>query len=456
MNITEQFAANIVSTDFSCFDATTIERAKMRIADSIGVFIVGANGLGNEKVRTLLTRWGGAPEATVLVHGSKLPAHNAAFMNSLMIRSYDYEAIESEAENDKTLPAHITGTTVPTMFSFGERTGASGKELLTALILGDDLAARLIAGSGFSVYDSFDNNGTSNNMAATAVAGKLLGLTNEQMVGAFGLALNMCGGTMENVFQAAWTFKQPIALSARNGIIAAEMAELGLCGVADPIMGERCFFDMFAKAPDTANLTNELGTRFFSDMVIKPWSSCHGTQYSIDAALEATGGQIFRANEIERIIIKVSPGAKGFVGHDFEFGTTFQPKGAFSLRFTVATAVLRGDVCPAFFTKEMMSDPELGIMLEKLDILDSGPKKGAIVEIYLKGGSMLSSQVEEALGHITKKPLTHQQIYDKMIRNVEYSNSILLENAKRAFELALDFDKLDTISTIVELMVEQK
>lgn len=452
-SISETFASHIANVEYDDLDSSYITWAKQKVADSIGVLLAGVHGSGNDAARALIKRWGGAPESSVLIFGDKVPAHNAAFLNSLMLRAYDFEAIDAMTEEKTTYPAHITGSTLPAMLAVGQRLQATGKDMLVALLLGDDLAARLISASGFDLYDCFDSNGTANCMGVTAVASKLMNMDAKQICNALSLGLNMCGGSMENVFQAAWAFKLPLALSAHNGIIAAEMAKEGLSGVADPLAGIRCYLDMFAGSrARPERLTNSIGTIFYNDVVIKPWPSCHATQYALDASLEITRGKSTRPDEIHSITIRVSPHVKGFVGQDFEFGTTNQPSGAFSLRFTVATAILRGGLLPSHYDPALMCDPELGKMLEKLSIRDDGPKKGALVEITLADGSILRNEVNESLGHSLAKPLSEEQLLAKFKENVRFSNTIELKRAERAFEYALAFEKLETLEPLIDVL----
>lgn len=452
--ISNTVAEHIETSTFADLSIEDVEWAKLRIADSIGVFLAGVHGLGNNRILQLINRWGGTEESSILALGGKVPAHNAAWINSLMLRSYDFEVIDAETEEGTTLPAHITGTTVPVMFAAGELTRASGKELLTALILGDDVTARLISSGGFDLYgDYFDANGTANSIGATTVASKLFYLDATSILNAYALNINMCSGSMENVFQGTWAFKLPVALSARNGIISAEMAESGLSGVRDPFDGKRCYFDMFGSQDQKRELLiSKLGERFYSDIVIKPWPSCHATQYAIDAALEITLGKAYSPDEIESIIVRVSPGTKSFVGQEFEFGNTNQPSGAFSLHFTVATAILYGALRPEHYSSEAMSDPMLGAMLDKINIVDNGPRKGAIVEINYVEGSSESREINESLGHIKKKPMTEDQVFEKYLNNVLFSNTIEMKKAEKAFELALRLEELDSLVPIINLI----
>src|SRR5919205_168537 len=174
VTLTGQIVRHVVGTDFDAIDARAVERAKVRLIDSLGNIAAGHRAQGNDAVVQLAARWGGAQESTVLVHGLRVPAHTAAMVNAVMMRSYDFEAIGAEGPDQTQVAAHISGTTVPVALAVAERVGAGGRDLLTALILGDDLASRLGVASGFDVYSGGDNTGTINGLGGAAVAAKLM------------------------------------------------------------------------------------------------------------------------------------------------------------------------------------------------------------------------------------------------------------------------------------------
>ena len=215
MSVTLELVRNILDTSFENFDSSMVERARERIIDVVGCMIGGANAPGNSMLLDLIREWGGREEATIIVHGMKVPAHNAALMNSIMARSYDFEPCGSQV-NGKTTPAHISGTTVPVALAMGELKGTSGKDLLTALILGDDLTSRIIAASNINLDSGFEPTGIANMFGATAIAGRLLKLNEQQMLNAFGIALNQVSGTFQNIFDGVHTFKLPQGLGCQG------------------------------------------------------------------------------------------------------------------------------------------------------------------------------------------------------------------------------------------------
>jgi 2-methylcitrate dehydratase PrpD len=213
MTIIEELVNNIIETSFDDFDNSIVEKAKNRIIDLVGCTLAGANAPGCSIVLDLFKKWGGREESTVLVHGCKMPVHNAALVNSIMGRSYDFESTGALIDG-KSTPSHISGSTVPAVLGVAEEAGSSGKDIITALILGDDIAARLVTASKLNIDSGWDSTGTTNMFGTVAIAGKLWGLNAHQLRNAFGIVINQMAGSFQNIFDAAHAFKLPMALAA--------------------------------------------------------------------------------------------------------------------------------------------------------------------------------------------------------------------------------------------------
>lgn len=148
----DQLTDHILNTRYEDLSDDVIEAGKKQIIDAVSCTIGGANGSGNAALLHLIRRWGGAKEATILAHGDKVPLPNAAMMNSIMTRSFDFEVTgpEPEGANAGKMVGHVASTTVPACLSIAEYTGASGKEMIAAVVLGGDLAARIAVSNDFS------------------------------------------------------------------------------------------------------------------------------------------------------------------------------------------------------------------------------------------------------------------------------------------------------------------
>jgi 2-methylcitrate dehydratase PrpD len=457
MTISQELAANVVNTGFSAFNEVTVSRARWRILDAIGCCIAGANAPGCPAMLALVKKWGGAAESTVFVHGIKAPALHAAMMNSLMTRSYDFEPVDAEGF-DKSSPAHISGTTVPTALAVAEMTRASGKDLITALVLGDDMTARLGVASGFDFEAGWDNTGTINAFGAAAVAGRLLHLDEKQLHNAFGIVLNQLAGSMDGVYDKTVCFKLPIALSARNGIFSALLAKEGFDGVRNPLIGSHGFFHNYCKNPNLSEVVKELGKRFFADSIIKPWSSCRATHSSIDSALKVAHAHDYKPEDIEKIEMRVTPGAlKGFCGGALNFGETPQVDGTFSIRYTVARALLSKEIKPDYMAEIAIRDPAIAELIGKMTFIPSiSPEKGMATEISvtMKGGDVWTTSTDFPLGHYVKTPLTEDMIKAKFRDNVAFSKIIPEKKAEKALQMILKLEELKDVRELIKLLVK--
>ncbi|MCJ7606021.1 MAG: MmgE/PrpD family protein, partial [Dehalococcoidales bacterium] len=282
----EQLAANALDTRFEDFDAATLETTIYRIIDTLGCTIGGSGDTGNPEITALMKDQGGKPEATILVDGTKVPVGNAAFVNCIMTRSFDFEPVSPLVDGVNT-PGHISGTTVPTALALAEATGASGKEMITALLVGDDVATRILAASGFGFTLGWDGVGTVNVFGATAIAGRLLGLTRLQLRHAFGLALQMVGTTFQTIWDGTTAFKLPQGLAAQQGILSAQLARAGWTGPTDALFSKFGYYNMFTegcKRPEY--LTQKLGKTFYYDGITKPYPCCRIPHAAIDCSLD--------------------------------------------------------------------------------------------------------------------------------------------------------------------------
>lgn len=454
MGIAEDLSAYVVETPFSAIPAETVTRAKWRIIDNLGCLIAGRDAAGCRGLLNLVKRWGGAEEGSVLTHGFKVPALNAAMMNSLMTRSFDFEPVEAEGET-KSSPAHISGTTVPAAVTMGEWKAASGKDVLAALILGDDISARLGVASGFDFDLGWDNTGTLNGFGAAAIAGRLMKLNPKQIQNAYGIAVNQIAGSLDGVWDKAMTFKLCMSLAARTGIFSAELSQQGFTGLKDAFLGQFGYFKLYCKSFDAANLTKDLGKKFYADRVIKPYSACRATHSSIDTALKIADTAGFNPEAVKEIHVHLSPWvADGFTGEQFVPGEAPQISGAFSIRFTVATALLRKGVKPAYFTEDCIKDPKLHALIGKMKLISrtEGAPMSTQIEVIMEDGRSLKAATDFPRGDIFLTPLSDEEVRNKFRDNVAYSKTVSAETGEKALKMLENLENIADMREVTRLL----
>ena len=367
----EELSANVLDTRFDYFDQATLENAKSRIIDIIGCLIGGAYADGNPALIDLVKEWGGKEEATILAHGGKVPAHNAAMVNSIMARSFEFEVLVAMVDG-VWFPSHISATTITTAIALGEMKGINGRELITAVLVGDNIAARVLGASGFRITRGWDSVGTVSTLGATATAGRLLGLDRRQMRHAFGIALNQLAGSFQNAWDGSTAFKLLQGVSARNGIFSAQLAKAGWTGPEDALLSKFGYYHLYTEScVNPEILTKDLGKTYYTECAFKPYPCCRGAHPAIDCALALVGKHDIKAEDIEEIVLYAPEGVlDSFLGQPFRIGEFPHGNAAFNCQYTDANALLRGSSKPEHFSEEAIRDPRVNDVISKISLAE--------------------------------------------------------------------------------------
>jgi 2-methylcitrate dehydratase PrpD len=453
----EKLVANVLETRFEDICQDDLEHAKIRIIDVLGCLIGGACDSGNKSLVDLVKEWGGKKESTILIYGGKVPACNAAMTNSILCRSFDFEPV-SPVTDDISGGGHLSGSTVLTAIALGELKGVDGKELLTALLVGDDMATRVIASSSgpMKTWPKHTGTGSINGFGTTAIAGRLLGLNKLQMKNAFGIILNEMGGNFQMIWDGTTAFKLDQGTSARNSIFTAQLAKAGWTGAGDALHSRFGYYNIFTEGcqhPEA--VTKDLGKRFWSDGTIKPYPCCRMNHSAIDCALAITNKYNISARDIKEVILCVSPIAASHIcSKPFEIGEFPHGNAIFSFQYTVGTALLRKSVKPEHFTEEAIRGPEINAFIKKISVTEQADisREGAVLKVIMHDGTERIESVSVAKGD-PRNPLSKEEIIAKFWTNVDFSRAVSKENAEKILALVEKLEKLDSVNKIVKLLV---
>ncbi|OGO06560.1 MAG: hypothetical protein A2Y92_02900 [Chloroflexi bacterium RBG_13_57_8] len=454
-SVIERLVENALLTRYENFSGETVESAKYRIIDTLGCLIGGATDAGNLELLDLLRDKGGKGEATVLIHGGKLPLASAAFINCIMARSFDFGPVSPLVEG-VSCPGHISETTVPTSLTLGEAAGASGKEMLCAVLVGDDIASRILAASGFGFSLGWDGVGTVNTFGVTAMAGRLFGLDRMRLRNALGLALNQIGTTFQSFWDGTTAFKLPQGLSARGGIFSAQLARAGWTGPEDMLFSRFGYYKMFTEGchkPEV--LTRGLGQVYYAEGTFKPYPCCRIPHAAIQATLELMKKYHIRAGDIEAVNLDVAPGGIDHVcGHPFKIGAFPHGNAAFSYEYAVATAFLFESVRPEHFTEKAIRNPAIMEFIKKIKLtaVDDIPFEKARMTLTLKDGRKVTETVLNVKGDPLTNPMTHEDIINKFWMNVDFSRKITKKKAEELLDKLLNLEKLDSVRKLIPLL----
>ncbi len=521
--VTEALIANVLNTRFEDIEDEVIDNTKRRILDTIGCAIGGARAPGNAELIELVKSWGGRPDATILASGVKGPVHNVAMVNCILCRSFDWGPLTLIIDGDggpgtvyidgkpiRRFAHHITETTALTALAVGESRGVNGKELITALVVGDDLAARLHIANDRTPPGQAPSpdlapppmtRGSTAIFGAAAIAGRLLGLNGTQMRNAFGLAMMLRGvgaggmfapsqpvpppkpagqsGSVSSTQSAnpGWLgvndpfFKAQLArggyeetvsiklsngIEARDGINAAQLAKAGWPGVKDPFFGERGgYYPGLASCNRPERITEGLGKKYHVEQVFKPWPGGRPTNAPTEAALAIVSKHDINTDDIKEVILHLSNAAaavhysKPYIIGDYPIMNAL-----WSFYFTVASALYRKSSKNENFTDEKIRDPKLQALIKKVKLADLDKDEGVELEVRMKDGRTFSEYVRVALGE-PYRPLSRDGLIAKFMEQVEFSQTVSQEDAKKLIRLVERLEEVDNVAEIVKLAVKR-
>ena len=358
-------AQYVSAGQFDEFPKDIVDIAKKVVLRNIGTIFAGAKAEGCEAVVNQIREWGGKEEATILVYGGKVPAHNAALANSVMARALDFD--------DAMTPGmHLGASTVPAALAAAELNGGcSGRDFLAALMLGNELAARLNLDE--HQYDGFDPTGVCAVFATAAIAGRILRLNVEQMLNALSLAFNRCAGSFQSNIDGALAVRLIQGFASQNGLVCAQLARRGLTGPKNYLTGTYGYFHLYGRDRSDPLVSAEgLGKKYESSKIIfKRYPSCAGTFSSTDAMLELIRHYDLAVDNVAHIDVTVTPYMHKLVGGQFVVGENPKVSAQFNIQYCVANVLLRRSSKLAHFDEGLVREPKIKEITEKISVFSS-------------------------------------------------------------------------------------
>jgi 2-methylcitrate dehydratase PrpD len=353
MDAMVEFAKHFITTRYQDLPGAAVEAAKKEILDSLATALGGSSQAGIRELVDMMKEWGGAEQSTIIAYGMKCPAPNAAQVNGTMIHALDYD------DGHPSGLVHIGCVAISTSFAVAERLGkVSGDKFLTAIALEADFMARLGLASrpGSNLIRSGWHPTTLYGyLGAAAISGILMGLDEERMVNALGIAYHQCAGNGQCVADGALTKRMGPGLAAKGGITAALMAERGITGAHNSLEGEKGMFNLYHDGDyDPKLLAADLGKRFEGiNVSYKRYPCCGFTHSFIDATLAIMSKHDVTADKVREITAYGGESA-------YELCTPIEARrrprntvdSQFSIPWTIATALVKGKVFLDDFTEE--------------------------------------------------------------------------------------------------------
>ena len=290
------FAANI---DTKRLPADVVKAVKTNILDTLSCALAGSSAKAIAEVADLVREWAGAPQADMFVFGGKFPAHHAAFVNGGMSHARDYDDTHDAAI------LHAGVSTVPAAIAAGQLRGKfSGADLIAAVAAGLEVTCRLGVAIKVDIIETgFIYTSLLGYFGATAAAGRALGLTENEMLNAFGIIYSSVAGNHQVTRDASLMKRLQPGLAAQAAVAAVQLAKRGIRGSQGVFDGADGFFRVyFQDRVDGEVVRKDLGKRFeLLNLSYKPYPCCRDTHAAIDAVLQLRSRVQRPASDIQSI-----------------------------------------------------------------------------------------------------------------------------------------------------------
>jgi 2-methylcitrate dehydratase PrpD len=457
MGVTEDIVRFVDESRFVALPHEVVLRTKTLIADAIGTMLAGSCEDGSQILQRYLKQPGGHEDATVIGAGFKGSASVAALANAAAGHALDFDSIQlsSWPGTAHGIRIHPTVPALAAALAVGEPRGVSGRLLILACLVGIEVACRVTEAIPPDDYQvAYQSTATMGGLGAAASAGKILGLSQEQLMRAMGLAATMAGGLRENFGTMTKSFHSGRAAEA--GILATGLAESGFTSAPNILEAHRGFFLAMGGKHDANQISSKLGTPFFLEdpgLHIKRYPCAILTHPSIKALIELAQAHDLTEEKVRRVDVGVSEVVTSTLNHP-------EPKtgleGKFSVTFPLALALRKRDVGLNDFTDENVNDPKVRALMNKITVC-TDPK------LKESGGNEVTARltIELADGHRIERVATLEKgRAQKWISETELEKKFLAcaervlpaDRTNQAFDMLLRLEVLENIKPLTELV----
>jgi 2-methylcitrate dehydratase PrpD len=435
------FAANLKAADIP---NEVMSRAEDLLVDWFGSAIAGKGSRPVELITQFAQNMGGfdanhAGPSEILVSRKTSSPFLAAMANA----AASHVAEQDDVHNGSVF--HPATVVFPPALACAQAIGASGEELLVAAVVGYEVGIRVGEFLGRSHYKVFHTTGTAGTLAAAAAVGRLLKLSPEQMLNAFGSAGTQSAGLWEFLRDAADSKQLHTAHAASTGLMSAYIAQAGFTGAEHILEGKQGLAAGMSSDSDPSKLVDRLGSRWtLAETSFKYYASCRHTHPAADALLQVMLTNQLSPNDIAKVETLVHQGAIDVLGPVTDPATVHQSK--FSMG-TVLALVAHYQFAGLQEFDRHFYDDEICAFRERVTMTLDPEVDGAYpqrwigkVKVHLMNGQVLEGRVDEPKGD-PGNTLSRTEITDKAMRLAAFSGGANPTEMNKAIDLLWNIRK---------------
>jgi 2-methylcitrate dehydratase PrpD len=416
------------------------QRARLHVLDAIGLALASHTQPYAAPSLAGIAAAGSAGDCSVIGDARRLAPRDAALANGLLVHGLDFD------DTHQASIVHPSAASLPAALAIGEQVDASWDDTLGAYVVGVEAAIRIGAAvkGGFH-HVGFHATGIVSHFSSALVAGKLLGLDEQQVCAAQGIAASTAAGVQVFLEEGAWSKRLHPGWGALAGITAAHLAQAGFIAPTRPYEGRFGLFEthLHDTAVDAGAISEGLGEHWhLPDTCIKPYPVCHFIHGCADAAVELHAELRGDLDQIEQVIAWLPEATLPIVAEPAaakqQARTDYEAK--FSAQFVVAKILLHGRLGLPELTKPALEEYATQALAARvtcrIDPQSSFPKYfSGGVTVVLKDGRTLHRHVPVNKG-AGERALPPEDIIAKFHANAALT--LGEQRARRAMESVMD------------------
>ena len=454
MELTKEFAKFVVETYYEDIPPQVLDEAKLRLMDTIGAILSGRTGwvYGDAFLGAMRELDGGnAQFIGERRENDCFPASRAAMINATFAHAIELD------DGHKYAGVHAGAVAVPTALAMGKEFGATGKEILAAIVIGYELIYRLAVAQSPELIDhGFHPSATCDTIGAMAIAGKLMKIDERQMANGLGMAVLQASGLMEATVSGQQSKCIMVGNAAYNGISCAYLARAGLEGCLTAFEGKSGLFRAMSRLDAAEHICDGLGQQFLiSDTYNKFYPTCRHSQPAIEGVLNLAVKHSIDPEQVREIRVGTHRVAYELTG------IIHEPKSPGEARFSIpygsAVALLDHGVAVRHlrkdaYTQKRYLDLARLVTVRMDDKVNSyyPKRRGAVVEIEMKDGTVYTEECYDLKGS-PLNPVGRKELIDKF---AVAANGIFSEQKiQKITECCLAFERESSADALLsELM----
>jgi len=449
-------ARYISDTHIQDIPSSSLRKAKECLLDTLGCGLGALADLTNQYIYKQLKKISCSKDSfeltasapTIWGMDQRMPLLYTVFFNGILAHTLELDDLHRYSK------VHAGTVVIPAALAVGEHLGASGKDVLRAIVLGYEVTHRIGSAIGVVRHRTKGWHATSTigGFGAATAAGVLHRLSPDQLTSALGLAGTQAGGLWAFLSDGNGNKRFHAGKASQNGTLAAELTQAGLNGATEILEAEDGgLFSAMSEGYDLEAVSRDWGERFMIEGIsVKPYACCRSTHPAITAILELReeyGLTLSMVKEVE--IDTYTVALRQCDAVDWPSN----PDGArFNMRYAVAVALHEGQALASQFSMDSIADRQLHSLAPTVKMRSSPefdlkyPREwGCRVRTHLENGEMLERTVRFPLGD-PENPLSHDDLLDKFYSLAETAMS--RDQAKVLANCILNLDQIEDIRDV--------